>query len=307
MGLRQSSAASFFFCLTLLCLAWDTHAVCSSIDSRQSRMFLIQPDGANAPSEYIVPGYYTVVIYSASWCPVCKGLREQIRQILPTLPHVVVVDLDVTKQPEMPELTFVPSFLNRGENITLPAALFFDPVGTYINAKRDAPRAPPVNDPDKVLRNLKRLKLKSGFDPVRRSCERQVRRLEALEATTGHYAARPGSGGDRPISTAQSGLAPASLVQGSRVAGSSGTPGAVGADRGNHWLVASLTVALSALAVGIVTGYASSSSADRFNTSIDRADKLGLKARAETYSQISKIAYAVGGTALVTGIVIWTW
>jgi hypothetical protein len=117
------------------------------------RMFLIKPHGYVNIGSYSVPGYYTLIMFSAPWCAPCTLVRKQAMVWLEKYPNLMVVDLDIGTLGDVdPKSSSILADL--GRSVALPAALFINPFGVYINTGKGPGVAPPVSGAEAIFRAL---------------------------------------------------------------------------------------------------------------------------------------------------------
>jgi hypothetical protein len=96
------------------------------------RLYLVKPSSYVHVGTYVIPGYYTLLVFSARWCLPCTDLRRLIPGLLRKYKNLVFVDLDVGRGNALGrEQCSILADLDR--STSLPAALLVNPFGLYLN------------------------------------------------------------------------------------------------------------------------------------------------------------------------------
>lgn len=164
------------------------------------RLYYITKDGPIHLSDVLVPGYFTLVTFSASWCIPCGVVRENYPRWLDSLPNLVIVDIDLFSNSTAEDERLLAAYgtLTPEAGIQLPAALLFDPWGHYAVAPpqegwqvaRDRPetyRLPPLRERliERVTKFVQSVPLR---EPVGIGYSAPFSRLKELERQSSHYA-----------------------------------------------------------------------------------------------------------------------
>lgn len=156
-----------------------------------SRLFLIRPRGYLHVGEITVPGFYVMVIFSASWCGPCSELRQEVPRWLALYPNVVVVDIDISVDPS--GATRAGGLLEAfGESTSLPAALVFNPLGLYIN-RGDGGLAPPHVGYDDIVQTFRNFAGRTYQEALAMDSAAAFAALERMQRESQHYARGRGS------------------------------------------------------------------------------------------------------------------
>jgi len=115
----------------------------------KERIFLIKPSGYVNLGTYNVPGYYTLIVFSAAWCTPCAQVRSQAAGWLDKYPNLVLVDLDIGADSAL-DAKSSSILADLGREITLPAALLVNPFGVYMNAGKGDGIAPPFSGAEAI-------------------------------------------------------------------------------------------------------------------------------------------------------------
>jgi len=155
----------------------------------RARLFLIKPKGYVHAGAYSVPGYYTLIIFSASWCAPCGKLREQALGWLKRYPNLVIVDLDIGSNSESGLSTESSAILaDLGNDVALPAALLFSPFGIYINTSNGQRLAPAVSGYESITTRIAGLSKRKYQIAVEMPEKSVLNNLRMLEGAKLHYA-----------------------------------------------------------------------------------------------------------------------
>lgn len=151
------------------------------------RLILIKPKGFVHAGSYSVPGYYTLILFSATWCIPCSSLRERLPGLLRKYPNLAIIDLDVTgKDGVNPESSAILTDLSAES--PLPAALFFNPFGLYINKQDPSGIASAITGADDILRRIDRaLKKRKYSKPLPLDNKSIIEKLYHFQARNDHY------------------------------------------------------------------------------------------------------------------------
>lgn len=163
--------------------------------SLNERYFLLRPSQYYHVSQVIVPGYYTLVVLSASWCAPCRPLRRELNDLVARKKSIVVVEIDASEARSVAHYSVQP-FEVTEKKLELPSAFLFDPFGIYINAQRRSNAvAAPISGHASIT-----CRLRSFFDNdnEQRSYDLQheakMSELRTRMRVEGHYAMHEGAG-----------------------------------------------------------------------------------------------------------------
>lgn len=178
------------------------------------RLFFITKDNYFHTSEVLVPGYYTLVFFSAKTCAPCGAIRENFIPWLDSLPSLVIVDIDLEWNNDVRrdqsraryDEKLLTSFGCRGRgcsSVAVPAALLFDPFGIYIvgppqsgweviSGQPHTYRMPPLTG-ESILTKMPILVSRARFkSPVPLGVPNPFERVKALALDSYHYAVQEG-------------------------------------------------------------------------------------------------------------------
>jgi thiol-disulfide isomerase/thioredoxin len=146
-------------------------------------MFIVRPMGYVNVGSYTVPGYYTLIVFSAPWCAPCRKLQSEALVWLEKYPNLVFVDLDVgTASSLNQKSSAVLADLDR--EVLLPAALLMNPFGVYINGGKTLGVAPPFSGADAIRSVMVGFAKRKHKDvvPFDGETEKRLRELKRLRA-----------------------------------------------------------------------------------------------------------------------------
>lgn len=152
------------------------------------RLFLIKPRDYVHAGAYGVPGYYTLILFSASWCAPCGKVREHAPEWLDRYPNLVIVDLDIGSEDGVSSKAA--SILEdlEGEGTMLPSALLLNPFGLYANRSTGNGQAPPVSGYDEIVeRFTKALPMRKHSEVIPMRGAKTLRSLRSLHSEKDHY------------------------------------------------------------------------------------------------------------------------
>jgi thiol-disulfide isomerase/thioredoxin len=158
----------------------------ASYRAARRRLFRIKPSGYLSVSSYAVPGYYTVLIFSAAWCEPCKLIQPRAIEWLEKYPNLVIVDLDIGARDTLdPSSSAILADFDR--QTALPAALFINPFGIYMNAGRRDGIAPPLSGVDSITGAISTLASRAHKDviPFGAASTKRLRELASWQAENG--------------------------------------------------------------------------------------------------------------------------
>jgi thiol-disulfide isomerase/thioredoxin len=153
------------------------------------RLFLVKPEGYVHTGVYSVPGYYTLMLFSAAWCAPCTELRQQAPGWLDKYPNLVIVELDISGRGEALRNVESAILADLDYRVALPAAILLNPFGVYINSHEGSGVAPPVSGYDAIVQRMDTLFPKRKHQQVMpMESQAAMERLRSLHNMRKHYA-----------------------------------------------------------------------------------------------------------------------